>query len=131
MPLITTSGQRYTKALIETYPHPAILHLIGASYRVPYKVQRRRKYWPGLTPPERTVAVARALALILDHLQTVLTGIELKVDTGARPGELKKVEDMIDAMVCCWVGAQWLDGAAEPFGNEQATIWVPYPPAGR
>lgn len=129
-PLTTALVQQSTKALIETYSHPAILRLTVAAYRVPYKVQRRRKYSPDLTPPERTAAVGRALSLVLDHLQTVLSGIELAIDTAAGPGELKKVEDIIDALVCCWVGAQWLDGAAEPFGNEQAAIWVPHQPAG-
>ena len=128
--LITTSEQHATKALIETYPHPAILRLTGAAYRVPYKVDKRGKYWPDLTPPERTAAVARTLSLVLDDLKTVFIGIELAIDMAAGPGELKKVEDIIDALVCCWVGVQWLNGAAEPFGDEQAAIWVPHPPAG-
>lgn len=128
--LITTSEQHATKALIETYPHPAILRLTGAAYRVPYKVDKRGRYWPDSTPPERTAAVARTLSLVLDHLKTVFIGIELAVDTAAGPAKLKKVEDIIDALVCCWVGVQWLNGAAEPFGDEQAAIWVPHPPAG-
>jgi predicted RNase H-like nuclease len=126
-PLTTTPGQRSAKALIETYPHPAVLHLTNATFRVPYKVGKRRAYRPDLTPPERIAAVARNLSFVSDHLRTQLEGIELEIAMTARPVDLKKIEDIIDALICCWVGVRWLDGAAEPFGDDQAAIWVPRP----
>ena len=50
----TPAGQ--TPALLEVYPHPALLRLLDARYRVPYKVANRRKYWPDATPAERRAA---------------------------------------------------------------------------
>ena len=35
-----------TPALLEVYPHPALLRLLGARYRLPYKVANRRKTGP-------------------------------------------------------------------------------------
>ena len=32
--------------LLEVYPHPALLALLDARERVPYKVGRTRTYWP-------------------------------------------------------------------------------------
>jgi predicted RNase H-like nuclease len=36
--------------LVEIYPHPALMTLTGAGYRLPYKVNRSRKYWPKSSP---------------------------------------------------------------------------------
>lgn len=38
---------------------------------------------------------------------------------------LKRYEDAIDALVCCWVGSQYLDGLAVALGDETAAIWCP------
>jgi predicted RNase H-like nuclease len=130
-PLITTSAEPSSKTLIETYPHPAILHLTGATYRVPYKVQKIRKYWPDLPAAGRRAAVALHLSFVLSHLKAVLSAIDLDIDATAPVRRLKAVEDAIDALVCCWVGARWLDGAADAFGDASAAIWVPHPQHGR
>jgi predicted RNase H-like nuclease len=38
---------------------------------------------------------------------------------------LKRYEDSLDALVCSWVGAKYLLGEAEPYGDGTAAIWVP------
>ena len=129
-PLMTTSTGPTSKALIETYPHPAILHLTGAPYRVPYKVQKIRKYWPDTPAAGRRGAVALQLLFVLSHLKAVLSAIELDIDATAPVRRLKAVEDAIDALVCCWVGVRWLAGAADAFGDASAAIWVPHPEQG-
>jgi predicted RNase H-like nuclease len=130
-PLITTAGKGpRQRALLETYPHPALLHLTGAEYRIPYKVQRSRRYWPRLALIDRRTAVARELSFIRQHLDSVLANVDLDIQATASVARLKAVEDAIDALVCCWVGARWLAGAAEPYGDEAAAIWVPHPLAG-
>jgi len=43
-PLATTLTQPGT-CLVEVYPHPALLSLLNANYRVKYKVSRARQYW--------------------------------------------------------------------------------------
>jgi len=129
-PLVTAAGEPTGKALLETYPHPAILHLTGAAYRVPYKVARIRRYWPDLAPAERRIMVAAELQLLRDHLGSMFYGLELPVDPKAPIARLKAVEDVIAALVCCWVGARWLDGAADAYGDAAVAIWMPHPPAG-
>ncbi len=42
-----------TPGLIEVYPHPALVELMGASERLPYKASKVRRYWPSVTPEER------------------------------------------------------------------------------
>jgi predicted RNase H-like nuclease len=44
---------------------------------------------------------------------------------GVSRAELKSHEDMLDAIVCAWVGAQFVAGTAQAFGDENAAIWVP------
>ena len=37
---------------------------------------------------------------------------------------LKRYEDTLDALVCAWVGMQFANGLAIPYGDESAAIWV-------
>ncbi len=129
-PLVTAAGESTGKALLETYPHPAILHLTGGAYRVPYKVARSRRYWPDLAQAARRMKVATEWQLVRDHLGSLLDGLELPVDPMAPVARLKAVEDVIDALVCCRVGARWLDGAADAYGDAAAAIWISHPPVG-
>jgi hypothetical protein len=32
---------------------------------------------------------------------------------------------VVDAIVCAWVGIAVLEGRAEPFGDDDAAIWIP------
>ena len=43
--LHTNGNDLATRALIECYPHVALLALLKRGYRVPYKVSRSGKYW--------------------------------------------------------------------------------------
>jgi len=50
-PLATTatiSGS--CPALVEVFPHTALLTLLGDTYRVPYKIAKAARYWPKLSP---------------------------------------------------------------------------------
>ena len=37
----------------------------------------------------------------------------------------KVYEDGLDAVVCAWVGSEYVEARAEPFGDAKAAIWVP------
>jgi predicted RNase H-like nuclease len=39
--------------------------------------------------------------------------------------EFKRYEDALDALVCAWVGMEYLAGRAVPYGDDQAAIWIP------
>ena len=41
----TNGSEHSAPALIECYPHVALLALLKRDYRVPYKVSRSGKYW--------------------------------------------------------------------------------------
>ena len=112
----------------EVYPHPALLRLLGDDVRVPYKVARSGRYWPG-------TSVAERIRLLLEQMNRITSGLEERLGpTGVRLpaakavpslSALKRYEDALDAIVCAWVGACIVDGTAEAFGDESAAIWVP------
>jgi predicted RNase H-like nuclease len=112
-------------ALLEVYPHVALLALCRAERRLPYKLSRRRKNFPKLDPTRRLEAVRVEWEKILGRLKR-----EINIDLGI-DGKIKTLrswkawEDVIDAIVCCWVGLEWLRGRARPYGDEIAAIWVP------
>lgn len=40
---------------------------------------------------------------------------------------LKGIEDALDAVVCAWVACEHLAGRTQPYGDRDATIWLPRP----
>ena len=116
--------------LIEVYPHPALIELTGASRRLPYKVGKVRGYWPNATTSERRHFIGAEWAGILSHLEAELPGIKtslLPPDLLGSVRSLKAFEDMLDALICAWVGIRALEGRAKPFGDKVSAIWVPIP----
>jgi predicted RNase H-like nuclease len=45
----------------------------------------------------------------------------------ARGWEMKAFEDMLDAVVCAWIGVTVLEGRARAYGDERSAIWIPEP----
>ena len=128
--LHTTSGNRKFPALIEVYPHVALLALLGRDYRVPYKVSRSLQYWKSeqLSPAERIARLLQEFLAIRAGLDQHIKAIPLiipelrEVKTLA---SLKPIEDMLDALVCAWVGIEHLQGRTSELGDSSAAIWVP------
>ena len=123
------AGQGY---LVEVYPHPAILSLLGITYRLPYKVSRSRRYWPGVGIRGRIERLLKEFSRILSALQREIEDIPLVLPAPASVrslSELKRYEDALDALVSAWVGLQFLCGRAEGFGDDIAAIWCPVQPA--
>jgi predicted RNase H-like nuclease len=124
----TTMASGTSPALIEVYPHPAILCLCRAEYRVPYKASRARRYWPKPTSPvERRANLLAQWEDILAALREHISGILLDLPEAAtsRLVALKRYEDALDALVCCWVGVEYLMGRAKAYGGAEAAIWTP------
>lgn len=125
VPLRTNDGAGpRTPALLEVYPHTALLALTGDDYRVEYKASKTRKYWPGepLEARQRNLhgVWRRVLGKLEAHLETGLTL------PGPRPfARLKRYEDALDALVCAWVGIEYLAGRTRPFGDADSAIWTP------
>lgn len=127
--LATGATRRGTPgALLEVYPHAALLELLGLERRLEYKTSRARRFWPELSGPQRLPRLLDAFGRILRGLRRHISGIELPLPT---PDEvrstaaLKPYEDALDALVCAWVGAKFLEGRAAAYGDEEAAIWVP------
>ena len=117
-----------TKRLVEVYPHPALLSLLRCARRVPYKVRKSRKYWPQLNVRERIAALLREFDSIYQALQQVFgsLGFELpRADRVPNLAHLKRYEDALDALVCAWVGVEYLSSRAVALGDETGAIWCP------
>ncbi len=118
------------RKLIEVYPHPALLALLGASYRIPYKVQKSLRYWPGVDVSERIVRLLSQLGNIHAAICTEIDGVSLALPTPAAVpslSSLKRYEDALDALVCSWVATQFSLGRAMAFGDATGAVWVPQP----
>jgi predicted RNase H-like nuclease len=128
-PLVTTATRAgQTPALLEVYPHPALLRLLVAPYRLPYKGANRRKYWPDATPAERLARVRQRLDEILAALRRAVDDIPLDVPPLAdiaSAASLKAIEDALDALICGWVGIRYSAGRCRAHGDDTAAIWIP------
>lgn len=117
-----------SQALIEVYPHPALVELAQASGRLPYKLSKARAYWPALSPAARRQRLLEMWESIIDLLDNEIDGVAamLLLPSATSPGwQLKAFEDTLDAVICAWVGACALEGGCTPFGDQEATIWIP------
>ena len=116
------------RALVEVYPHPALVELALAGRRLPYKLSKIGSYWPALTSKDRKTRLfaewGRIIALLDHEIAGVASALPLP-PVSAAMADLKAYEDQIDAVVCAWVGACVLNGEAIPFGDAVSAIWIP------
>jgi predicted RNase H-like nuclease len=114
--------------LVEVYPHPALIRLLNAEKRVPYKVSKSSRYWPRTPIKERIGKLLEVFTKIHGALSLYVADIELKIPDPfgvTSLSSLKRYEDALDALICGWVGICYLAGSAVPFGDEHAAIWIP------
>jgi predicted RNase H-like nuclease len=118
------------RSLVEVYPHPALVRLCGEQERLKYKQSRIRSYWPDLTGRAERRAelmkVWKTIVAALDH-HVQDTAEALVLPTQDSPAwALKAFEEMLDAVVCAWIGGCVLDKTAEVYGDGvESAIWVP------
>lgn len=128
--LRTAMNQSVAGAVIEVYPHVALLALLNRHYRLPYKVSRSQQYWKteALSVQQRIERLLIQFQLIHAALAQKISGIDLPLP---HPGQiqalaaLKPLEDCLDALVCAWVGMENLQGRTRPLGDVSAAIWCP------
>ena len=122
-----------TPGLIEVYPHPALVELADAKERLPYKASKVGVYWPELKErQERRERLYQQWDWIVDLLEREVAGVAAalpRLGVDASGVKLKAYEDVLDAIVCAWVGICALEGRAKPFGDENSAIWIPGPGA--
>jgi predicted RNase H-like nuclease len=128
-PLATAITQPSTyPCLIEVYPHPALLTLTNASFRLQYKVSKSLKYWPKTSIQTRIRELLKVYKDILGTLRKHIEQIPLVLPDPEQINclaHLKRYEDTLDALVCGWVGIRYLAGQIRCFGDSTAAIWVP------
>ena len=65
------------RRVIEVYPHPALLTLLNEVYRVPYKVSKSNKYWPGMPLTKRISNLLGVFERIKAALDTEISSVPL------------------------------------------------------
>lgn len=127
--LTTVTDQRLLEqSLIEVYPHPALLRLLGESERLKYKANKTSKYWKGESLESRRNCLLGVWERILGALKLQIDLIPPLIPKDAENHPLyylKRFEDALDALVCAWVGITFIEGKATPFGDKESAIWVP------
>ena len=119
-------GYVLNKSIIETYPHPAILKLLKLQYRLQYKVKKTAMYWPKDSIEKRLNKVKCKMKNLKDAIQnTIKLPTDFVFDNISSFNKLKPFEDMLDALVCAWVGIEFISNNAIPYGDENGKIWVP------
>jgi len=118
------------RTFLEVYPHVAIIEFFSLPERLKYKVSRHRRYWPELSSQESRHKVNANLRRLEEMLEGRVIGVhqiipDLNPDLRRGLSHLKKLEDVLDAIVCALVGASYLKGKAYPMGDETGAIWVP------
>ena len=129
-PLHTNGSDQAFPALIECYPHVALLALLKRNYRVPYKVSRSGKYWKAenLTRSERIERLLEQFQAIKDGLDEHIKGIPELIPEPSDVttlASLKPVEDILDGLICAWIGIEHLQGRTVGLGDDSAAIWIP------
>jgi predicted RNase H-like nuclease len=125
--LVTSAATvRGRLSLMEVYPHCALIRLVDSPERLEYKCTKTTKYWPGQDRQARLRLLRSVWRRIADALDREIDGAGAKIESMMREaGPLKHIEDVIDAIVCAWVGVCFLKGEAEPYGDDDSAIWVP------
>jgi predicted RNase H-like nuclease len=83
---------------IEVHPHAASVNLFGLERIVKYKRGLREK---------RASELRRLRELMLTHLPRLVPALSLKLPPVPIAGNLKPVEDRIDAVLCAFIAAHW------------------------
>jgi len=117
-----------SRVFIEVYPHPAIIELLGLDERLKYKVSKLQKYWPELDRDQRRISVVKNLNRLRAALNKRIAGVTQWLPAAQsfeQASQLKGYEDALDAVVCAWIGCEFLAGRCVAYGDAESAIWLP------
>ena len=101
------------RTLLEVYPHHAIIEAFGLPRRLAYKKGRIAERRSGLRR-------LNELILSLAKADPPFIGPPVAITDTMTGGELKAIEDLLDARICAWVAAVWIrygDTRVRVFGD--------------
>ena len=115
-------------SFIEVYPHVSIIELFSYTYRFPYKVHKKGKYWKDSTPAEQYTRLIGNLNRLREHLHELIEEdllFTLNPEIRYTLKFLKGYEDVLDSMIAAITGVYYLEGRIRAFGDADSAIWVP------
>ena len=116
----TTTPPGAPGVMIEVFPHAAAIALLGADYRVPYKLARASQYWPDRDAAGRRRALLAQWTKLRRSLAAHIDGGELRLPSRGPLAQLKRYEDALDALLCAWIGIEYLAGRLRAHGDPLA-----------
>jgi predicted RNase H-like nuclease len=57
-------------------------------------------------------------------LADVIRGGAFRVPSNGPLAHLKRYEDALDALICSWIGIEYLDGKLRAHGDATAAVWA-------
>jgi predicted RNase H-like nuclease len=126
--LVTKQVSPAERSLIEVYPLAALVRLLNVQRRPLYKVSKCSREWPKLSRDERILKLLEAWRTILKCLKSRIAHLDFPMPRARAINTLsalKPYEDALDAIISAYVGALFLSGSAEAYGDDEAAIWVP------
>lgn len=96
------AGAQQTVCL-EVYPHPAMIALFGLDYRLDYKKGSTARRAPGFAALVQHLEAVTELGLVGQPRWTELRRLVAE----PRPGDLTRIEDELDAIVCAHLAWMW------------------------
>jgi len=102
-------GSTADRRAVEVYPHPAIVVFFGLPTVIRYKAKRRRSF--GFLQSEMLRLVGYMVNLAMAEVPLRVStnpgwrNIHAEVEQATRKSQLRRVEDMIDAVVCAYIAA--------------------------
>lgn len=120
------------KPFIEVYPHASIIEMFGLNKRLPYKVQKKSKYWPDCSTDERNKNIITNLNKLREGIEEHVDGVGeifpvLDSTEKYQVQFLKGYEDALDALICAITGVYFHDDQVRCFGKGEEKIWVAEP----
>ena len=97
-----SAGAQQTVCL-EVYPHPAMIALFGLDYRLDYKKGSTARRAPGFAALVQHLESITELGLVDQPRWTQLRGLVAE----PRPGDLTRIEDELDAILCAHLAWIW------------------------
>ena len=110
----------------EVYPHTVLLDIYRRTRRLPYKAGRSKQYWPEMAREARVEKLLHTYRGIWGRLGEAWA-LPPFPDTAESPRmkDLKRLEDLTDALVCLHAARAVREGVYRPYGDQTAAIWNP------